>query len=147
MIKSALDHIGLLCFLKNEGQSLLSLFHTCSDIRYCNCCVWLCSWTMSRTQFTLTGKYVVPSTHNWMSFRSLWQPLQKAVRRLWQEQYKSSVQIHLHLLTKQLRESNILPSPVFSPAFTLPPSSPLQASFISNSCTNGASLHSAWGLS
>lgn len=40
------------------------------------------------------------------------------------------MQLHLHLLTKQLRESNILPSPVFSTMFALQPSSPLQTSFI-----------------
>ena len=48
----------------------------------------------------------------------------RVVRRLPGEQYESSVRLHLHLLTKQPGESNILPSPVSSTVFALPPYSP-----------------------
>lgn len=53
----------------------------------------------------------------------------------WEEQYKSSVQLYLHLLTKQLRESNILPSLVFSAMFTLPPYPPCARHLSSSSLT------------
>lgn len=53
----------------------------------------------------------------------------------WEEQYKSSVQLYLHLLTKQLRESNILPSLVFSAMFTRPPYPPRARHLSSSSLT------------
>lgn len=116
--------------LSSQRKSQFKLFFSLSShlVKQKELWVWLCL-TMSQKQFKLTGQCVVTSTHNRPS--ALHRGQGRAELRLRREQHKSSVQLHLHLLTKQLRESNILPSLVFSTVFTLPAHSPRQTSFIS----------------
>lgn len=108
-------------------------------------------WTVSQKQFKLSSEEVLlyqriqwPSNllflfSSFLLFTLSWEQ--------WREQHKSSVQPHPHLLTKQLRESNILQGLLLAALFSLPPSSPRTSSFIHPSLTNGAGVNLVWDLS
>lgn len=113
----------------------LTLFHSWSNIRNCTSLFETChrnnsNWQGKMFSHQHTIASLLTASFSFLSKVSAPHSGRGAGRGLWQEQFRSSVQLHLHLLTKQLRESNILPSPVFSTMFALQPSSPLQTSFI-----------------
>lgn len=109
----------------------------CSDFKSCSFSSHRLTWSDGRNygspeQFRPTGgKCCHISTQSFSfipsSFRSSRWPGSGE-----RKQYESSVQSHLHLLTQQLRESNILPSLVFSTVLALPPSSPPLATHLSS---------------